>query len=366
MTIQPVLWLGLVGLAGCLGAMACRLLRLPGSAGALLGGLALRMAAGWWDPAFAPSPAADLMALATAVFVCFALGCCLELRLLREQGSRILGLALTQALLIIVLVGAAGFALGMGRALAIALGAAAVAGSPAAAAAVAFEMRARGAATQRLFALSAASLVMSFACGYLISSSWTPVMAGLWALGGGVAAGLVLLIPLSRLETRGSILACAGAGVLLVTAAAWDAIQPWAVACLAAIVAGFVCGALSARREALREALRDAAAPGAILLFALWGAAASPAVLKIGLPAALAILASRTAALAAASFLHVSAPGAREGIALLPMGAAPSGVLAASVLLSQIAGLAGSRWWLAGSGDTAAGDDPDAWRARMR
>src|SRR5262245_61756046 len=220
MTIQPVLWLGLAGLAGCLGAMACRALKMPAAAGALLGGVALRIAAGWWDPVLAAPPvSAGLVTLASSAFVCFALGCCIELRVVRQQGTELFGAALTQALLVIVLVGLAGYALGMGAALSIALGGAAVAGLPAAAAAVAFEMHAGGAATQRLFALTAASLLISFATGYLVSSLWAPVLAGLAALGWGAAAGAVLLIPLSRLETRGSVLACAGAGALLLTAA---------------------------------------------------------------------------------------------------------------------------------------------------
>jgi hypothetical protein len=317
MARDPVLWTGLVMLAGALGAMAARAVRAPAACGAMAGGFALAagMSGDGWHDDGSLIPAM-LLALLT-----FLLGAELDLPRLVRIGRWALGTLALQAIAIIGLVYVTCRGLGIENGAALAVAVAAIASSPAAIIAVASESRARGDFTQQLLLSTSVSFLLA---ATLVSFAWGAPGSLLWV----------------------------GAGV-----------------------AGFMAGNFLKNREVIRGALRDLALPCAVALFAMAGSRVTPSHMAPLLVAAAALLAARAAALIlAATITRGRSIGVLQA-GLIPMAGviimAPAleglEVLLVAGFLSECLGMIGTRWALVRSGEAAGGvDDPDAWRARMR
>ncbi|HZI93137.1 MAG TPA: hypothetical protein VFE84_02755 [Patescibacteria group bacterium] len=384
---DPILWAGIVMLAGAIGAIAARALKLPAACGALAGGAALLTTArrfGWieiW-------PDLGLIRSLLVAFLCFLLGARLDLTRLVKRWRPIVSSALAQSAAVMVLVAAAGWATGMGAIGCLLLAAGAVAASPTALICVASETRARGDFTQAILTISLIGLVV----GSLGASVAGPaeLLFLVEGLALGAVCGAVIMMPLSRMSTRAAILTCVAAGTLLLVSCARLRPEPWLLAPMS-ILAGFMSGNLIPNRVLIRDALGDAALPAGVMLFALVGSSVLgteiPGVL---LPATL-VLVARAAGLSLAGFMTAStSQRALQPAALLPMAgcsvttaatsAATGAVLAdgsagypiaatlfTAALFSEALGMIGTRWALHRAGEAApALENPDAWRAQMR
>jgi len=381
---DAVLWTGILMLAGSAAAMAARSLRAPAAVGALLGGFVLSAAVRGSGVTAIP----DLWMLhyPLLAFLCFLLGAEIDLRRLVTAGRSILISALVQAIAVVALVGGAGLALGLDLRTSLLLGAALTPTCPAALAAVSAELRARGDLTQRLMATSSVGLLMAmgifWAAGRHPLLTWTPI-----DLAVGAGGGLAILMPLSRMTSRGAIAACAGAGSLflaLVVAQPAPAVEGLA---MMAILAGFMTGNLTPNRDLIRDVLGDLALPVTVALFAISGARVhSPGLAAAVLPGLL-LVGARAAGLALAGTLaRGPVPGLRQALAQVPFageislgpmlylilemipGARVSyAIPVAASLMAAALGMIGTRWAIATSGEAAAlSDDPESWRARMR
>jgi len=382
---NPILEAAVLIGAGTAGAMAARAARLPAAAGSLA---AAGLFVQGWRLLKPDAVRADLsfVLLILLAFLGLLAGASVDIhRLLRDRRGIPVDFA-ARAAAVAVSVWLIGLGLGLDGRSAIILAAAAMALSPAAVAAVTGEMRARGDLTQDLLAAAPASLLLSVVATALIVTPprvWL-LLASL--VPAGAACGLVILIPLSRMATRGAVLAGAGMGAVLLAGVATRVGAPGASVMLMSILAGSMAGSLIPNRAIVRDALGDLGTPCAIALFALAAPVLMPPRAAALLPAALLVVGGRLAGLLLPGILAGRGAAAIAGAAArLPM----AGMLAASVLamapagspigderlpgvlllagfLSEAAGMAGTRWALAASGEAPARDHPDAWRAAMR
>ncbi|HEY3175289.1 MAG TPA: hypothetical protein VGK94_05950 [Candidatus Polarisedimenticolia bacterium] len=370
MTLDPVLWTGLVLMAGALGAMAARSVKAPAACGAMAGGFALAALMGDGG-SHVPALIQGLL----PAFLAFLLGAELELPRLLRIGRSAMAVIALQAVAVIGLVFLACLALGLPGGVSMAVALAAVAASPAAIIAVVSESRARGDFTQRLLLASSASFLAAVALVELVRD--TPASLA-WAGAGlfvGLLGGFILLMILSRMSSRGAIVACVCAGLTL-TAIATGRVSSGGTSFMAvSILAGFMAGTLAQNREVIRDALRGLALPGAVALFAMAGARIDPSTLTYLLPAALALVIARGLALVLAG---MGARGRSFGVGqagLVPMAGVavitPRSdgleLLLVAGFLSECFGMLATRWALVRSAEAAgAVEDPEAWRARMR
>ncbi|HZC76353.1 MAG TPA: cation:proton antiporter, partial [Ktedonobacterales bacterium] len=389
-------------LAGALGAIAARALRLPAACGALAGGAVLLSSArqlGWIEA----WPDLGLIRSLGAAFLCFLLGAQIDLTRLVRRWRPIVGSALTQSGAVMLLVGVVGWAIGLGWIGRVLLASGAVAASPTGLIAVASESRARGDLTQAILTISLIGLVVGSLAAAVVNASallWLGIAGGGLALG--AACGAVIMMPLSRMSTRGAIVTCVLFGSILLWGCTRLLAAPWMLAPMS-ILAGFMSGNLIPNRDLIRDALNDAAVPASVILFALVGSSVLieeiPGVL---MPAALLLVARGAAIFIAEIMTGSSSPRALRPAALLPMagcsvttaavmaaasatasasasttvtaglvGAAEGYPLAATLftaaLMSEAFGMIGTRWALHRGGEAApASENPDAWRAQMR
>ena len=382
---DAVLWTGILMLAGSAAAMAARALRAPAAVGALLGGFVLTaVVRGAGVTSF---PDLRMVYSPLLAFLCFHLGAEIDLGRIVRTGRSILMTALVQGIAVAGLVCGAGLFLGLDLKTSLLLGAALTPACPAALAAVSSELRARGDLVQRLMATSSVGLLMAmglfWAAGTHRFYPWdTPV-----DLAAGAVFGLAILMPLSRMTSRGAIAACAGGGSLLLSvfvARPGPAAEDLA---MMAILAGFMTGNLTPNRDLIRDVFRDLALPVTVALFAISGAYVdSPGLSGAALPGLL-LVGARVSGLALAGLLvRGRVEGLRQALAQVPFageislgpvlylslqmvpGASVSPMIpmAASFVAAAL-GMIGTRWAIATSGEaTALSDDPAAWRARMR
>jgi len=380
---DAVLWTGLLLLAGTAAAMAGLALKLPAATGALMGGFLLAAALRGAD-LLAQQPATAWLSSMLLALLCFLLGAEIDLTRIARMRQSILVTATAQAVCVTALVGLAGAALGLGWRVSAILGAAAAATSPAALMAVASEARARGEMTQRILTLAPLSLLAAIALGATLSGDarWAAMTAG--ALAAGIACGLVILAPLSRLTSRGAIVSCAAGGAFLLAGASTLTSQGMSLP-LTAAISGFMAGSFIPNRENVRDVLRDLALPCTVALFAIEGAGPLKQDLSRSFYAALLVVAARAAGLFLAGALARGNQGSREAAAQIPMAAMTSGAIpgllilrepeaadAAAILLaagfiSTATGMIGTRWALLRSGEAPlTPEDPEAWRAPLR
>lgn len=378
---EPVLWTAILITAGTCGAMAARALRLPAACGALIASFVLCSTLRGSD-ALAAWPDLSAIRAPLLALLCFLLGAEIDLTRLLSLKGRLLSGAAAQAVAVTILIAAGGVATGLEPAIAIVLGLAAMAASPAAAIAVVSEARSRGTLTQAVLALAPISVAIAAVGSAALSGEAKAVAGVALALPAGALCGGLIVMPLSRMSSRGAILAGAGTGALLLSGIAGRLPAPGAVLPLASIAAGFVVAHLIPDRDAIRDALRDVALPATIALFAIAGTDWLPLEsMRIWIAGGL-IVAGRYAGLA---FGWTGDPGGVHGrlqaaAAMLPMSAVAAlpalsggraggavGALLAAGFLSEAAGMTASLRSLRRAGEAVAGsEDPDAWRASMR
>ncbi len=378
--IGTVLWLAILMTVGSLLALASRRLGVPSATGALAGGFAAAAAARGAGLDVLSDHSVILSLL--VAYVSFLLGTELDLRRLVDSSRSMLGTLLAQMLIVIPLVFGVGLALGMDPVSSLVLGSAAAAASPTSLIAVTAETRARGDRTQRLLALAPLSLVSALLAFSATLSSIGPALSLLAAILIGGFCGLVILMPLSRMVSRGAIIACLAGGAVLLSLTSAIVVPHPAVLVTASALAGFLSGNLTPNREEIHGALRDSSLPCFISLFVLLGSMAVrwdlPAV---WLGAVLVVLARGAGLMLAGLAARRSTEGLIEGLALLPMGGLLASVslrstptppwiidtLLTAGLLSQATGMILTRWALLRSGEAVSpAEDPEAWRASMR
>lgn len=378
---DPILWTGLVMLAGALGAMAARRMKVPAACGALLAGFVVGLAAGSLGvvrPDYGPAKSLLL------AFVCFALGAEIDLTVLARAGTRLLGSALVQMAAVTGGVWLAGILLGLTGYGALLVGLAFSASSPTALIAVAAEAGARGPFTQRLYAISTMTLLVASIIVYGLEAPRELLSHDMLLILVALLVGLVLLVPLSRIETRGAMTACVVFACFLLALLAPG--HPTASLPILSYLCGFMAANLIPNRQILRDTLRGLALPAVVLLFAGAAVYADPRGLAAGMAAGLLLLAGRLAGLYTASFLTPGgAEGLRHAAAQIPVAGLscagpvllvliwvarrpgiPAGSLFAALFVSEAAGMIAARWALrrAGEAPLLAGD-PDSWRAAM-
>jgi len=382
---DAVLWTGILMLAGSAAAMASRALRAPAAVGALLGGFVL--SAAMRGAGVTTFPDLRMIYFPLLAFLCFLLGAEIDLGRIVRTGRSILIAALVQGIAVAALVCGAGLSLGLGLKTSLFLGAALTPACPAALAAVSSELRARGDLAQRLMATSTVGLLMAMGLFCAAGTPWfrfwdTPV-----DLAAGAVFGLVILMPLSRMTSRGAIAACAGAGSLLLSVFVVRPVPAVEDLAMMAILAGFLTGNLTPNRDLIRDVLRDLALPVTVALFAISGTYVhSPGLSGAVLPGLLLVGARVSGLVLAGLLARGRVEGLRQALAQVPFAGEISlgpvlylslemvpGVsvsytipMAASFLAAAL-GMIGTRWAIAKSGEaTALSDDPEAWRARMR
>lgn len=377
---DPIVWAGFVMAAGLAGAAIARSLRGPAASGALVAGLLFC----WALPgdSIRTEESLDLLQQLGVIMLGFLAGAELDPGGLMRRGRRLAARALAQGVGVALMAWLAGLAWGLDMRAAVALGAAAAAASPIAMVGVASEARARGAFTQELLALSSISLLAATA---VVSLACAP-LGGARDLAFGLLAaptcGLLMLMPLSRMASRGAILTCAGLGFILIAGVS-GACSSGSMLPILSVVAGFVACGFIPNRALVLEALRDMAFPCVIGLFAISGCVNQPSALV----AAPLLVAARGVALLAVEAMATGASpqSVRAALAQLPMAglgaSGPAAILIASgpslavvgfaltsaSALSHVIGMTATRWALRRSGEAALADrDPDAWRAAMR
>jgi len=393
---DAILGPALVMTAGTLAVMALRPLRTPAVTAALLaGGILGGMTGG------GAAPSGEAIRSLAAAFLGLVVGAQLDPGRLRRLGRSVAARTLTQGVLVLLLVGAALWIAGADLSLVLVVGAASVASSPIALGAVAAETRSEGDFTQRLLALSTLSLPLALLPPLLGLARYSDLARLAWLLPAGVACGVVLLFPVSRSTSRGSLLAASGGGVVLLLAldlwlaprpaAGIPRLHPQALLVPISILAGFVATNFIHDRDRARDALRTLSLPAVIAFFAAegMGGMGHGGVLVAGdLGIALLVVAARAVALLVAALLAGDAAASpRSALAQLPMagivaavpvldGLGVSGdpapqhierLLLLAGLLSTAVGAVAARWALAASGEAVAESEaPDDWRMRMR
>jgi len=378
---DPILWTGLVMLAGTLGAMAARLARLPAACGALLGGLLL----GWTaDPLGIVRPDYGFIKSLLLAFVCLVLGAEIDLTMLARAGRRIIGDVAVQMMAVTAGVCLAGILCGLPWYGALLVGLAFSATSPTAMIAVASEAGARGPFTQRMLVMSSLTLLIASLLVYVLEAPRQFLMHDLLLILLAGVVGLVMLVPLSRIETRGAMTACVAMGSFLLALLAPG--YPIASLAITAYLCGFLAANVLPNRQILRDVLRALALPAVLLLFAGSAAFSDQLDLLAGLLMGILLLAGRLAGLFLAGMLTQGrAEGVRHAVAQIPIaglscagpvmlvlvwlvskGQIPSGSLFAALFLSELIGMIGTRVALrrTGEGPLLTGD-PDSWRAAM-
>jgi len=402
---DPVFWTGLVTLVGAAAAVASRRFHVPAVCGALVSAAALAQALGLSSRLAEVPYAADgvrLTAFMALALLCLLAGAEIQPGALAGAARSLMIGAAAQAAAVGLAVFATGRALGMPSPEAALLAAAALAASPAAIVAATTEGRARGATTQRALLLSSLSVALSLLAVSLLDAraqrSWQDVLSGLpLSLMLGCIGGLAIVVPLSRMTSRPAIVACLGAGGLLMVGLARAATEGQGHLVVMTLTAGLAMGSLCANRTLVREALRDLAFPCAIVFFALSGTALPDTPLAMITFGAVAVFAARALALGAVALVT---RGARRGLseaatlfpmmpvapvaasgatlamplvagAFVPRGDGQQGELAAILLgaamLSVVVGTIATRRALARAGEMAdLAEDPESWRASMR
>ncbi len=381
-------WIGCVILLGGAAALIPRRAGVPAAAAALVAGAAIHQAL-VWSGLIRIVPIADegvaLVASCAAALLGMMIGAECEIAFLARAGRSVALGALVQAVCATALVFCAGVFAGFHLADALTLGLAAIAVSPVAVAGVVAQERGRGVLSRRAFAIAPLSLLLAQAG--LIAAGGTgdggPFRAAV-VLGGtllaGVAGGLVVLIPASRLGTRGAMVACLGATACLWSWIALHGAPGRHHLLVMAVTCGLVVGNLAATRALLRETLRDLAVPCAVVIFAIEGATLPAPPIALITFGAVAVAAARWIALViSCSLVRGGAGPLREAAMLTPMAAMIAAVpalpgegtgLAATVmgaaLLTQIAGMPAAARALRRAGESAADPEaPEAWRAPM-
>jgi len=383
--LNPILQTAALLGSGTAGAIAARSLRIPAATGSLIAAAVLV-----WGRQLLSSGAAradlSFLLLMTLAFVGLLAGASIDLPHLARHVRMMTSGFVLRAVAVFGSVWLIGTGLGMDPRSASVLGAATTALSPAAVAAVATQTRARGALTQQLLFSAPASLTLALAAtALLVAPSRAPLLLG-GILSTGAIAGLLVVVPLSRMARRGSILAAAGGASALLAGVSTHMGASTVSVMLASILAGFMAGNLIPTRAIVRDALGDFGTPAAIALFALSApilAAPRPAALLV---AALLVAGGRLAGLmlpgivarrgamgiaGAAARLPMTGMLAATGVALAPPGGPAldprlPGILLLAGFLCEAAGMAMTRWALVASGEAATRGDPDAWRATMR
>lgn len=378
---DPIVWAGFVMAAGLAGAAIARSLHGPAASGALVAGLLFC----WALPGdfIRTEESLGVLRELGVIMLAFLAGAELDPGGLMRRGRRFAARALAQGVGVALMAWLAGLALGLDMRAAFALGAATAAASPIAMVAVTSEARARGAFTQELLSLSSISLLATTA---VVSLACAP-RGGARDLAFGLLAaptcGLLMLMPLSRMASRGAILTCAGLGFILISGVSGSSHSSGSMLPILSILAGFVACGFIPNRAPVLEALRDMAFPCVIGLFAISGFVNQPSALV----AAPLLVAARGAALLAVEAMATGASpqSMRAALAQLPMAglgasgpaailiasgpslAAAGFALTAASALSHAIGMTATRWALRRSGEAALADrDPDAWRAAMR
>jgi hypothetical protein len=382
-----VLWTGALVSAGSIAGIVSRSVKVPAAAGALAGGFALAWAGGGGLAVPGADPLALLRSMLLA-YVCFLLGTELDLtRAVRAARSAALG-AVASGLSVLALVWGAMALLRIDPTSSLILAAAASGASPAAAIALLSEARARGERAQRILLGAAVGFLFSIVATGAAIGSTRHLIGWAAALGIGLACGLIILMPMSRLSARGAMAACVGAGTLILTGAGSRILESDAGVALASIAAGLVAGNLTSNRDGIRDAVLDLSFPAVVAFFAIMG----PALLAIAesrpggeaagtlIAGSLLVAAARIAGLVIAGIATRRRDGMPEALALAPIAllgpglaasAAPADprvlpILAGGVLVTQIAGMAAARWMMIRAGAIPSEEDPDAWRAAMR
>ena len=379
--IDSTLWTGLVMLVGTLVAMATRKMKLPAASGALVGGLLL----GWIsNPLGILRPDYGLTKNLLLAFVCFVLGAAIDMTALVKAGRRMIGAAVLQMATVTTGVTLVALVCGLSSQSALMVGLAFSASSPVTIAAVAAEVGARGSFTQRALILSALTLPISALLIYAITAPRMFMLHDLLLILLSGVVGLVMLVPLSRIETRGAMTACVALGTSLL--ALLTPGYPVTSLAVMAYLCGFMAVNLLPNREILRDALRSLALPGALLLFAGVAAFSDQLDLLTGIAAGLLLLAGRVVGLCVAGTLAFGrTEGLRHAAAQIPIAGLscagpimlilvwaaaqpgiPPGSIFAALLFSELTGLIGGRWALRRAGESPLlENDPDSWRAAM-
>ncbi len=375
---DAVLWCGILVSSGSVACVVFRSIGIPASAGALSGGLAAAWMAGGWFEWHDPDPLGLVRPILLAC-ICFLLGAELDLtRVVRGGGSAVLG-AVASSVAVMVLVWGAAMLAGIGGSASFVLAAAAGGASPAATIALTSELRARGERIQRLLLAAPAGLVTSIVAIGAARGQGVFLAGWILSLVIGAACGLVISMPLSRLSARGAIVACVGAGAVVLTGAGSRMPGGDAGVAIASIVAGFMAGNLTRNRDAVRDALRDLSLPVTVFLFAIVGAA-MPAIAWPLIAAAILVATGRIVGLAAVGFVLGRRDGIVESTILVPISLLAPGLiapglllddrilpaLAGAVILTQVVGPITARWLMIRTGAASASGDPDAWREAMR
>ncbi len=331
---NPILQTAALIGAGTVGAMAARSIRLPAAAGSLIAAAAFV----WGRHLVSPDagrPDLTFLLLMLLAFMGLLAGACVDLNHLVRNHRGIVTGFVSRAVLVFGTVWLTGIGLGLDSRSAAILGAAATALSPAAVIAVTTQVRSRGDLTQDLLATAPSSLMLALLSVLLLAApSRAPILLG-GILIAGVLAGLVIVVPLSRMARRGSILAASGGAAALLAGVSTHLGASTGSVMLASALAGFMAGNLIPNRAIVRDALSDAGTPAAIVLFALGAsivAVPEPATL---ITASVLVVGARLAGLLLPGILTGrGAAGVASAAARLPM----PGMLAASALAIASAG----------------------------
>ena len=338
---ETVLWTGCIVLAGTLGAMAARAVRLPAACGAMAGGLLTSV--GVNSLGLMPQ-ALDLLDLRAALvaFVCLLAGVEIDLTRLVKDRRSIAAAVGAQCLLVGGLVALAGLMLGYPPRISLLLAVCLMATSPTALMAVASELRASGHLTRRLLAQSGIGLLAALALMhfvFFITSPQGEIGSFLLSVVVGAVMGFVILVPLSRMSQRGAMVTGAATGALVLALVARGLGPRLEQVAAMSIIAGFIVGNFSSNRDSIRDALRDVGLPCVIALFAVAGFGLQAGELAAGLGSGLALLAARAAGLMLAGAVTPGGgAGIVQGLAQLPAaGITSGGALAAMTTMSLVA-----------------------------
>lgn len=377
----PALWTGLVMIAGALGAMTARKVKLPAACGALAGGMLLACLAGALgilrpDHGFTKS--------LLVAFLCFVVGAEIELTPLVRTGRRVIGAAALQIAAVTTGVLLAGALIGFTWYAALMVGLAFSASSPTVFIAVAAEAGARGPFTQRILVMSSLTLLVASLLVYALGAPRQFLTVDLLLILIAGVIGLVMLVPLSRIETRGAMTTCVAFGVFLLALLGPGYPTP------SLAITAYLCGLLAAgvlpNRQILRDTLRALTLPAVVLLFAVSAAFTEPLGVLLGLVTGLILLAGRASGLYLAGTLTSGrAEGVHLAAAQIPIAGLscagpvllvltwlvgnqeiPADSIFGALLLSEVAGLIATRWALRRAGEAPLlTGDPDSWRAAM-
>jgi Kef-type K+ transport system membrane component KefB len=280
------------------------------------------------------------------VMIGFLLGAEFTLASLRERGRLVLVISLVQSVVTAVAVGAGLLALGAGRTEALLLAGIATATAPAATVAVLREVGARGPFSKTLLGVVALDDVWGIVAFSLLAATAgvlaggdgaTAIAEGAWEIGGAVALGAALGVPMALLsgrvrpgepsleEAMGIVLLCAGLALWLDVSSL-----------LAAVVLGAIVANLATHHTRPIHEIENLEQPFLVLFFLLAGASLeTEAIRDLGI-VGVGYLALRTAGKLGGAWLGGRVAGAPArtsrllGLALLPQAGVALGMALAA------------------------------------